>query len=272
MKLHYLGTAAAEGIPAVWCNCEVCKKIRKTRGKDVRTRSQVLINDDLMVDFPQDSYMHMLQNDLEFYKLKYVIFTHSHQDHFYPEEFAMRSEGYAAGIEEPVHVYGNNVCIDRLKMTAELDEGGRVILHELKNFEPVQIGDYLVTPLTARHDPRENCLIYSIESDGKRLLYSNDTGEYPEETWDYIEQNHLKFDLLSMDCTIGMKDSKDYHMGYPNILKMKERFEKNSLIDEHTKIIATHYSHNFYLPYAELQEIMEKDHIIPSYDGMQVEI
>ena len=182
MKLHYLGTAAAEAIPAVWCNCEVCKKIRKTRGKDVRTRSQVLINDDLMVDFPQDSYMHMLQNDLEFYKLKYVIFTHSHQDHFYPEEFAMRSEGYAAGIEEPVHVYGNNVCIDRLKMTAELDEGGRVILHELKNFEPVQIGDYLVTPLTARHDPRENCLIYSIESDGKRLLYSNDTGEYPEET------------------------------------------------------------------------------------------
>ena len=105
MKLHYLGTAAAEAIPAVWCNCEVCKKIRKTRGKDVRTRSQVLINDDLMVDFPQDSYMHMLQNDLEFYKLKYVIFTHSHQDHFYPEEFAMRSEGYAAGIEEPVHVY-----------------------------------------------------------------------------------------------------------------------------------------------------------------------
>ena len=76
MKLHYLGTAAAEAIPAVWCNCEVCKKIRKTRGKDVRTRSQVLINDDLMVDFPQDSYMHMLQNDLEFYKLKYVIFTH----------------------------------------------------------------------------------------------------------------------------------------------------------------------------------------------------
>lgn len=61
-------------------------------------------------------------------------------------------------------------------------------------------------------------------------------------------------------------------MGYPNILKMKERFAKNGLIDEHTKIIATHYSHNFYLPYDELQKIMEKDHIIPSYDGMQVEI
>lgn len=155
-------------------------------------------------------------------------------------------------------------------MTKELDVDGRVVIHEMKNFEPVQMGDYLVTPLTANHDPEENCLIYSIENEGKRLLYSNDTGEYPEETWDYIEQNHLKFDLLSMDCTIGMRDSRDYHMGYPNILKMKDRFEKNGLIDGHTMIIATHYSHNFYLPYAELQKIMEKDHIIPSYDGMKV--
>lgn len=270
MKLQYLGTAAAEAIPAIWCNCEVCQNARKMRGKDIRTRSQVLINDDLMVDFPPDAYMHMLQNNLAFYKLKYVIFTHSHQDHFYPEEFAMRSEGYAAGIDEPVHVYGNNVCVERLRMTKELDVDGRVVIHEMKNFEPVQMGDYLVTPLTANHDPGENCLIYSIEKEGKRLLYSNDTGEYPEETWDYIEQNHLKFDLLSMDCTIGMRDSRNYHMGYPNILKMKNRFEKNGLIDGRTIIIATHYSHNFYLPYVELQKIMEKDHIIPSYDGMQV--
>lgn len=272
MKLHYLGTAAAEAIPAIWCNCEVCQKARKMRGKDVRTRSQVLINDDLMVDFPQDAYMHMLQNQLEFYKLKYVIFTHSHQDHFYPEEFAMRSRDYANNITEPIHVYGNNVCVERLQKTPEVDVGGRVIIHEFHNFEPVQIGNYLVTPLTANHDPRENCLIYSIECGGKRILYSNDTGEYPEETWDYLEQNHLRFDLLSMDCTIGMKDSKNYHMGYPNILNMKARFEKDGLVDENTTVIATHYSHNFYLPYEELQKIMEKDHIIPSYDGMQVEI
>ncbi len=65
MKLQYLGTAAAEAIPAIWCNCEVCQNARKMRGKDIRTRSQVLINEDLMVDFPPDAYMHMLQKIME---------------------------------------------------------------------------------------------------------------------------------------------------------------------------------------------------------------
>ncbi len=29
MKLQYLGTAAAEGIPALFCNCPVCTAARR---------------------------------------------------------------------------------------------------------------------------------------------------------------------------------------------------------------------------------------------------
>ena len=29
MKLTYLGTAAAEGLPALFCNCEFCQKARE---------------------------------------------------------------------------------------------------------------------------------------------------------------------------------------------------------------------------------------------------
>ena len=32
MKLKYLGTAAAEGYPAMFCNCENCKKAQKEKG------------------------------------------------------------------------------------------------------------------------------------------------------------------------------------------------------------------------------------------------
>lgn len=28
MKIKYLGTAAAEGVPAIFCRCEVCRKIK----------------------------------------------------------------------------------------------------------------------------------------------------------------------------------------------------------------------------------------------------
>ena len=41
MKIAYLGTSAAEGIPALFCHCDVCRYARKYKGKNVRTRSQV---------------------------------------------------------------------------------------------------------------------------------------------------------------------------------------------------------------------------------------
>ena len=60
MKLTYLGTAAAEGFPALFCNCPYCEEARRLGGKNIRTRSQSLINDDLLIDFPADTYHHLL--------------------------------------------------------------------------------------------------------------------------------------------------------------------------------------------------------------------
>ena len=44
MKLKYLGTAAAEGVPALFCTCEVCRKSMELGGKNIRTRSQAIID------------------------------------------------------------------------------------------------------------------------------------------------------------------------------------------------------------------------------------
>ena len=35
MKIRYLGTGAAEGIPAVFCECSICKNARKVKGKEI---------------------------------------------------------------------------------------------------------------------------------------------------------------------------------------------------------------------------------------------
>ena len=60
MKLKYLGTAAAEGWPAIFCDCDNCRKAMKRGGRHIRTRSQALVDDKLLLDFPADSLMHML--------------------------------------------------------------------------------------------------------------------------------------------------------------------------------------------------------------------
>ena len=48
MKLKYLGTAAAEGYPAMFCDCENCRKAFKNKGKNIRSRSQAIIDNSLL--------------------------------------------------------------------------------------------------------------------------------------------------------------------------------------------------------------------------------
>ena len=50
MKLKFLGTAASEGIPNPFCNCELCTKARHEGGKDVRTRASALIDGVIQID------------------------------------------------------------------------------------------------------------------------------------------------------------------------------------------------------------------------------
>ena len=38
-KIQILGSAAAEAIPAIFCNCRVCREAWKNGGKDMRLRA-----------------------------------------------------------------------------------------------------------------------------------------------------------------------------------------------------------------------------------------
>ena len=58
MKLKYYGTAAAEGVPAIYCSCDTCKYSMTHGGKNIRTRSQALVNDSLLLDIPPDTLYH----------------------------------------------------------------------------------------------------------------------------------------------------------------------------------------------------------------------
>ena len=51
MKITYFGTGGGAGVPEIFCSCRVCEVARQRRGRDIRTRSQAAINDDLIIDF-----------------------------------------------------------------------------------------------------------------------------------------------------------------------------------------------------------------------------
>lgn len=273
MKLTYLGTAAAEGFPAVFCNCEFCRYARKTMGKNIRTRSQSIINGDLLLDLPADTYHHFLSNGIEGDRIKYLFVTHAHQDHFYPEELCMHDSWYAHDLRaDRLDVFsGESVG----KIFNDCDAVSKnVFFNPIKAFETVEAGEYKVTALPARHMPETDALFYIIEEKGKTLLYAHDTGYFFEEIFDFIKEKGFYFDAVSYDCTnidIPISDL-GHHMGIDNILRVKERLEKMGAINENTKNIINHFSHNANPEHETLEKRVGELGLLVAYDGMSIDI
>ncbi len=60
-----------------------------------------------MIDLPADTYLNALNNGLRFDKVKHLILTHAHSDHFYPKELEMKVVPYAHNQQsENLSIYG----------------------------------------------------------------------------------------------------------------------------------------------------------------------
>ncbi len=271
MRVTFLGTAAAEGWPAVFCECQACQRARERGGKNIRTRSSALINEDLLIDFPPDTYMHAIKNGLLLSNLRYLFITHSHQDHFYPEDLAMRKPPFAhLNGEKVLKIFANKTVVERIRENNLESKETMIETVMLRAFEEVGIEGYKVKALRADHQRGEECLLFLIKSEGKTILWGTDSGFFPEDSWCALSGERL--DLAILDTTSGPYSTASYHMGIPEVLRTKERMLKEGIADEKTIFIATHFSHNGGLLHEELEERLKPYGIIPAYDGFQLTI
>ena len=269
MQLTYLGTAASECFPALFCHCEYCQEARKLGGKNIRTRSQALVNDDLLIDLPADTYWHFIQNGIEGDTIRYLLITHAHEDHFYLDDLHLRFPPYAHDMRtQTLQVYCPKTVYDLF--------GGRfpinVEVHLLEPFKTVTFGTYRVTPLPARHMPQAEAFIYLIEGE-KTVLYAHDTGYFFEDVFTYIEQSGVRLDMISMDCTnvlIPLPDDGG-HMGFPNIERVIDRLRGMKAVTDHTVVYINHFSHNGNPLQSFLEEQAAPYGWQVSYDGCRVQ-
>lgn len=271
MRIKFLGTAAAEGWPALFCECLACEKARARGGKNIRSRSSALINSDFLIDFPPDSYMHSILNGFRFSEVKYLFITHSHQDHFYPEDLAMRAYPFAHFQHERIlSIFGNVNVIAKINEYRLNGARTRIEARVVRPFEKIRVSDYEVLALKADHQPGEECLFYLVKNNGKAILWGTDTGYFPEDTWRALEKERL--DVVILDATSGPHSTPSYHMGIPEILRVKEIMLKEGIANESTIFIATHFSHNGGLLHEELEKLLKPHNIVPAYDGFEVNV
>ena len=157
MKIKFYGTSAGGGIPEIFCYCRVCENARKNGGKDVRTRSQAVIDDCLGIEFPVDTFAHTAYRGLDMRKVRNILITHAHHDHFLIQDVLSRPQGV-----DKVNFYmpkdSSGILKELLKEREEAYRSGRmkrtcdftVAVYDLEHYQTYDVAGYLVTPLRAR--------------------------------------------------------------------------------------------------------------------------
>lgn len=277
MKLKYLGTAAAEGVPAVFCDCDTCIKSRELGGKNIRTRSQAIIDNTLLIDFPPDTYWHYITHNVPMDKIESCLITHSHQDHLYAPEICMRKTGFAS-FKEPKPVltfYAGLASCNELNAEIYKNNVSEVKAKLVKPGDVFEVDGYTVTALEAAHSPLTSPLVYIIEKDGKSVFYSNDTSEYPDSSWEILKKYSKPISLISFDCTAGAKLGTTYvgHMSLERCIALREKLKSVGVADENTVFVLNHFSHNgVNVVYDDFVKIAADAGFLVSYDGMEIEV
>ncbi len=270
MKIQWLGTAAAEGWPAVFCRCEACRKAALLGGKNIRTRAGAIVDDVLLIDLDPDLYAQKLKFGLDLLLVKDVIVTHNHGDHLTPLYMEFRNPVYYGKTLPILPVYGPSDIMEYLEPYRQYLE-----MHIVDSGDEFDTALHHVTTLPAVHGAKLG-KFYLIERDGKSFLYMHDTGITCEKALEMLaERVKRPIDVISMDCTYGpnpLPPNYTSHMGFAENIRLRERLLRDGVADSHTRFVSNHFSHNGRMLHEEMCAYMKPYGIEIAYDGMIAEV
>ncbi len=274
MRLHLLGTAAAEAWPAPFCVCPSCEKARRLGGVNVRSRSGALVDDDLKIDFGPDTVSQLQRFGRHLAGVRTILLTHQHHDHVVGGELvAWADRPFTQAPPPRVDAYGNAAALDVLRPVLEKNPRANLVLHT------IAAGERFTTPdgdevhaMCADHCEGACVLRVRRKRDGKVLFYGHDSGLYPAETLDALAAGG-PLDVALFDCTSGgQKTASRGHMDIDGVVRMVEELRRRGAITPTTRALATHFSHNGGLLHDELVQAFAPHQIEVAFDGMVVEV
>ena len=193
LKIKFLGTGAAGG---------------KGISGLGRRHSSILVNDDFLIDFTDDS-LDMIPEGLH---PDTIFYTHSHRDHFQP------SAALKIGIKKVYLSHSwYDVALKAFKEEAKKKGVEMPVIIPTYFGMPVQAGEVKVTPLLANH-PTDNVMeeaqIYLLEKDGVRLLYATDTSGIPGRSARCIgiDKHREGYGITALIMEATMADADDYRL------------------------------------------------------------
>lgn len=270
MRLLFLGTGSPEGNPSPFCNCINCQYVRRKGGRNIRLQASLLINDDLLIDFGPDVIRTFNNSGLSMSKLKYVLITHCHYDHFYAGNFFNRLIGPRTTRINDLDVYGP----ERIKVLSKewviKPAEQKLHLHQIEPLQNLNLGPYHIKTFRITQDDKfaGRGMCFAITHRQKTIFYGVDTYLLPKDTWQAMKG--LVFDTVILDETFGYKNPPDKnHHNISLFLKTVKQFKTDGLTNPKTKFYTQHLSHHN-PPHDKLVQIMAKHKISVPYDGLEI--
>lgn len=271
MELLVCGSAAAEGIPAMFCHCPVCREARARGGRDLRSRAAYMIGEKIRIDFGPDTYLQAQHYALPLERLEHLLVTHSHPDHWAADDLRWREPGFSVVPETAIlHIYGNEKVGDSIAGLTRNDPAKlRLAFHLAEAFQPSALDDGITaTPFPAAHDADELCVNYLLDVQGCRVLQGNDTGWWAEPVWEFLAGK--KIDVVLLDSTCGIHDVKGGHLSGRWVVQAKQRLAESGALAPGSRFIATHFSHNGAWLHKDAEAFYRPHGIEVAYDGLRV--
>ncbi|MFE5321980.1 MBL fold metallo-hydrolase [Paenibacillus sp. NPDC056579] len=272
MKITFLGTAAAEGIPFPFCDCATCQQARREKGRNIRRRQSLLINDDLLIDIGPDLYAACADLGISLTGLRHLLVTHSHKDHFYELNLQLRHRMFRLSTDlPPLTVVAGASVLSMWDLTGGKDQAAELNRIPFAAGRQLELAPYHVRSIEASHIPSIGDAMNYIIDDGKvKLLYASDTGMYGEQAWRQLAG--VKLDAVVMEATLGTRQQAKTHLSFRDFGLMLERMRELDIITEETKVIATHFSHQCVDPHEEIEAYFQGTGVVCAYDGLSLEL
>lgn len=280
MMITFLGTGASSSFPLPFCQCETCRKARELGGKNLRKRSSLLVNKDLIIDYGPDVVSASFMHGIDLSQIQYCLQTHSHSDHFDASHIITRLPEYAVENVSVLHLASSELTMHHLnehlkQQSDDVDlfnpqflEKMKMEIHILKPNQSSSFGIYQVFAFSTDHDRQDGSMIYAIQQDQTTLLYATDTTVFTEDTWQAFRIHKLHFDVVILDQTYGLGIPGSGHLNANQVIAHIKGLGREKLIDPSTQLWATHLSHegNSILKVADKISRQYGYHI--AYDGL----
>ncbi len=225
MRLKFLGTGDAAGIPVYGCTCAVCRAAKKDSRLCRQACSALLEsgNESILID----AGISDLASRFPVGSLSRIFITHYHADHILGL-FHLR---WGCNTTIPIHGPDDpNGCADLLKHPGILD-----FSPVTKAFHTEQFDSVRVTPVPLIHS--KPTLGYCFADQSIRLAYLCDTVGLPPESHSFLQEWQPSH--IIVDCTNPPQESPPRnHNDYNMIVDLAMQFTS-------AKFWLTHISHNF---------------------------